>query len=187
MLMSYSKITLRYAAAFFDLAEENKILVKTSSDMALLKSICHSNRDFVNMLQNPVISAERKKKAIHQIFNASFQTLTLRFIDLMIRKRREKYLPSIADAFDDLYKESLGIKTAYVASAIALEEKEKTPVLAILKKITDKKIDLIESVNEKLIGGFVINIDDYQIDQSLANKVKELKKDFEKNLFIKGF
>lgn len=185
--MSYSKITLRYAAAFFDLAEENKSLEKISADMAVLKSICHSNRDFINMLENPVISADRKKKAIHKIFGDSFQALTLRFIDLMIRKRREKYLPLIADAFDDLYNESLGIKTAFVTSAIALEEKEKAPVLSILKRITDKKINLIESVNEKLIGGFIINIDDFQIDQSLANKIKELKKDFEKNLFVKGF
>lgn len=185
--MSYSKITLRYTAAFFDLAEENKLLEKVSADMAVLKSICLSNRDLVNMFGNPVISADRKKRAFHQIFGNSFQPLTLKFVDLMIRKRREKYLPSISDAFDALYKESKGIKTAFVASAIALEEKEKLSVLNILKRITDKQIDLVESVKPNLIGGFIINVDDYQIDQSMATKIKELKKDFEKNLYIKGF
>lgn len=185
--MSYSKITLRYAAAFFDLAEENKSLEKVSADMALLKNICQSNRDLVNMFNNPVISADRKKRALLQIFGNSFTPLTLKFVELMIRKRREKYLPSISDAFDMLYKESLGIKTAFVSSAIALEDKQKSSVFEILKRITDKKIDLIESVKPDLVGGFIINIDDYQINQSIANKIKELKKDFEKNLFIKGF
>jgi F-type H+-transporting ATPase subunit delta len=59
--------------------------------------------------------------------------------------------------------------------------------LEILKRLTDKKIDLIEKTNEALIGGFVINLDNFQIDQSIATKIKALKKDFEKNLFIKGF
>jgi F-type H+-transporting ATPase subunit delta len=108
-------------------------------------------------------------------------------MNLMIRKRRERYLPSIAEAFNDLYKISKGIKTAYVTSAISLAANEKAGILEIVSKLTDKKIDLVESTDDKLLGGFVINIDDYQVDQSIATKIKELKKDFEKNLFIKGF
>jgi len=185
--VSYTKITLRYAAAFFDLATEKGLADKASEDMALLSNVCTSSHDFVRMLQNPVIHADKKKKVVTQIFGESVSKITLTFMNLMIRKRRERYLPSIAEAFDDLYKISKGIKTAYVTSAVSLVASEKTGVLDILRKLTDKKIDLVEKTNENLIGGFVINIDDYQIDQSLATKIKQLKKDFEKNLFIKGF
>ena len=68
-----------------------------------------------------------------------------------------------------------------------LEANEKAGILEIIGKLTDKKIDLVESTDEKLLGGFVINIDDFQVDQSIAAKIKGLKKDFEKNLFVKGF
>ncbi len=185
--MSYTKITIRYAAAFFDLAEEREIVENAYQDMVLLGNICTSNRDFVLMLQNPVVHADKKNKVIVKIFGTSVNKITLSFMSLMIRKRRERYLPSIAEAFADLYKASKGIKTAYVTSAVELSEKEKTGVLEILRKLTDKKIDLVEEINESLLGGFVINLEDYQIDQSVSTKVKKLKKDFEKNLFIKGF
>ena len=185
--MSYTKITLRYAAAFFDLATEKGLVEKASEDMALLGKVCTSNHDFVRMLQNPVIHADKKKKVIDQIFGDSVNKMSLSFMNLMIRKRRERYLPSIADAFNELYKVSKGIKTAFVSSAVSLSANEKTGILEIIGKLTDKKIDLVESTDVDLIGGFVINVDDFQVDQSIASKIKELKKDFEKNLFIKGF
>lgn len=185
--MSYTKITLRYAAAFFDLASEQGIVANANEDMTLLGNVCTSNHEFVRMLQNPVIHADKKNKVIAKIFSTSINPVSLSFMKLMIRKRRERYLPSIAEAFADLYKTSLGLKTAYVTSAIELAPNEKAGVMEILKKLTDKKIDLVEKTNKDLIGGFVINLDNFQVDQSIATKIKELKKDFEKNLFIKGF
>ena len=185
--MSYTKITIRYAAAFFDLAEEKGIIENAYEDMTMLGDICTSNHDFVMMLQNPVIHADKKNKVIAKLFGTSMSRMSLSFISLMIRKRRERYLPSIAEAFADLYKASKGIKTAYVTSAVELASEDKAGVLEILSKLTDKKIDLVEKTNEALIGGFIINLDNFQIDQSIATKIKELKKDFEKNLFIKGF
>jgi len=185
--LSYTKITLRYAAAFFDLATEKGIVDSSYEDMMLLGNVCTSNHDFVRMLQNPVINAEKKKKVVTHIFETSVNPVSLSFMSLMIRKRRERYLPSIAEAFADLYKTSKGIKTAYVTSAVPLVEHEIAGVLQILSKLTDKKIDLVEKTNEALVGGFVINLDNFQVDQSIATKIKELKKDFEKNLFIKGF
>ncbi len=185
--MSYTKITIRYAAAFFDLAEEKGVVEKAYEDMVLLGNVCTENRDFVLMLQNPVVHAEKKSKVITKIFEASVNKMSLSFMNLMIRKRRERYLPSIAEAFSDLYKASKGVKTAFVTSAVELEQKERSGVLDILQKLTDKKIDLVENINADLLGGFVINLDDFQIDQSVSTKIKKLKKDFEKNLFIKGF
>ncbi len=185
--MSYTKITIRYAAAFFDLAEEKGIIEKANEDMKLFATVCESNRDFILMLQNPVINVEKKRKVITRIFGSSVTPLSLSFMNLMIRKRRERYLPSIADAFTDLYQAYKGIKTAYVTTAVELGVGERKSILEILQKITIKKIDLVEKTNKELLGGFVINLDNFQIDQSIATKIKQLRKDFEKNLFVKGF
>ncbi len=68
-----------------------------------------------------------------------------------------------------------------------MDATERKSILEILQKITNKKIDLVEKTNEALLGGFVINLDNFQLDQSIAAKIKQLKKDFEKNLFVKGF
>lgn len=185
--MSYSKIILRYASALFDLAEEKKLLTEVNADLELLAGTCASNRNLMVMLLDPVVTADRKQKVMEKIFGPHMNNLTLTFVRLLIRKGRESYLRPIAESFGNMYKESIGIKTAFVASAAGLDEAEKKRIHGILKKVTDKKIDLIEKVDPALLGGFVIDIDDYQVDQSLKTKIKELKKDFEKNLYTKGF
>lgn len=185
--MSYTKITLRYAAAFFDLATERGVVEIAYEDMKLLGTICNTNQEFVRMLQNPVIHADKKAKIVSKIFESSVNKTTLAFMNLMVRKRRERYLPSIADAYADLYDASKGITKAYVTSAIDLTASEKNGVQQILGRLTDMKINLIEKTNPELIGGFVANLGHFQVDQSIASKIKELKKDFEKNLYIKGY
>ena len=185
--MSSTKITNRYAAAFFDLATEKGMIEKANEDMALFGSVCASNHDFVRLLQNPVINADKKQKVIKHIFGTSIDTVSLSFMGLMIRKRRERYLPSIAEAFHDLYLAYKGIKTARVTSAVDLGNDGRKQIMEILKKVTDKKIDLVEKTNDALLGGFIIDLDNFQIDHSIATKIKQLKKDFDKNLFEKRF
>jgi len=44
-------------------------------------------------------------------------------------------------------------------------------------------IDLTEEINEDIIGGFVVNFQDYQYDASIINQLNKLKKSFSVNLF----
>ena len=46
-----------------------------------------------------------------------------------------------------------------------------------------KKVELIEVVNESIIGGAIIRIDDKQLDLSIANEISELRKNFNKNTY----
>jgi F-type H+-transporting ATPase subunit delta len=185
--MNHSQITIRYAKALFDLALERKVLEEVKTDMALIDQVCHENRELRGMLHNPVISVAKKQKVMHEIFGKHINILTRNFIDIIARKRREYLIDGIAAAFVELYKEFKGIKTAYVTSAVLLNESERQSMLAILKKLTSMKIELVEKQKGDMIGGFVLSMDNYQIDQSMTTKIKELKKDFEKNLYIKGY
>jgi F-type H+-transporting ATPase subunit delta len=185
--MSFTKITIRYAQALLDLAIEQGIVERVYDDMELIDVTCHQSRGLISMLHSPVINIDKKTRIIDKIFGPAVHKLTLRFLELLVKKRREQYIDGIASAFTVLYKELKGIKTAYVTSVTQLSKQEKEQVTGILKKVTDKEIELIENLKKELIGGFVVTMDDYQIDQSLSTKIKELRKEFEKNLYIKGF
>jgi len=155
--------------------------------MLFIDQVCHENKELRSMLHNPVISVDKKQRVMHKIFGDQIDKLTLSFIDIIARKRREQYIDGIASAFVGLYKDYKGIKTAYVSSAVPVMDSDRKAILAILKKLTDKNIELQEQVTEELMGGFILRMDNFQVDQSMNSKIKELKKDFEKNLYIKGF
>lgn len=185
--MSLTKITVRYAKALFELSLEKNLLERVKDDMALINTVCHENKALVNMLHNPVIKADKKQKVLRLIFSASIHPLSLSFLNILSRKRREHFIDGIADAFVKIYMEHMGITTAQVTTAAPLAESEKGTILGILSKLTEKEIELVETIKSEIIGGFIIQMDDYQVDQSVTTKIKKLKKDFEKNLYIKGF
>jgi len=48
-------------------------------------------------------------------------------------------------------------------------------------------IELEESVNKNIIGGFVLRIGDEQFDASVLKKLRQLKNEFDDNLYIKEY
>jgi F-type H+-transporting ATPase subunit delta len=185
--MNNSKISIRYAKALFDLALDLKVLDKTNDDMLSIASVCKSNHDFEVMLRSPVIHAEKKIRIIDQIFGNSFTKLSLSFLKLITHKRRESYISEIARHFTLLYKENQGITTVNVQSAFPMDDISRKKLTGLLEKMTQHDIELLEEVKAELLGGFVITVKDVQYDISVANRIKKLKKEFDENLYIKGF
>jgi F-type H+-transporting ATPase subunit delta len=185
--MNNSKISIRYAKALFDLAEELKTLDKTNEDMLAIAAVCKSNHDFDVMLSSPVIHADKKIKIMGLIFGESFSKLSLLFLKIITNKRRESYISQIAKHFTELYKEHKGITTVNVQSAFPLDTDSRKKITGMLEKMTNHDIELIEEVKAELLGGFVLTVKDVQYDISVANRIKKLKKEFDENLYIKGF
>ena len=44
-----------------------------------------------------------------------------------------------------------------------------------------------ELINEELIGGMIIKIGDKELDASILRNIKNLKKSFNKNLYVQDF
>ena len=51
----------------------------------------------------------------------------------------------------------------------------------------NKAIELKEEINHDILGGAIIKVGDFQIDDSVRKQLKELKNSYNKNLFIKDF
>jgi F-type H+-transporting ATPase subunit delta len=59
---------------------------------------------------------------------------------------------------------------------------------AIVKKLSNKtQVELDQKVDKDLIGGFILNVGDRQIDASIKSKLKSLKIKFSENPFVKEF
>ena len=59
--------------------------------------------------------------------------------------------------------------------------------MTYIKKQTDSKIELKENVDESLIGGAIIRMDDKQLDASISSSLKSLKQQFSENLYIQNY
>lgn len=185
--MKNSRINNRYAKALFDLALEQNFLDQAYLDMQLVKSICQSNRDFDLLLTSPVIRTEKKQAIMIEIFGNQINKLSLSFLLLIMKKRREANLNSIAISFIADYKEFKGIKVAHLKTAAEIDTQTRDQFKTILTNQSKKRIELLEEINPELIGGYVVTIDDKQSDSSVSTKIQRLRKEFNVNDYEKGF
>jgi F-type H+-transporting ATPase subunit delta len=69
------------------------------------------------------------------------------------------------------------------AQPLEKEEQEKIIKLASSSGIGFKNMELETAIDESLIGGFVIELEDYVYDASVKNQIFRLKKSFAENLY----
>lgn len=185
--MRIKLLSKRYAQALFDLAVELNILEKVNSDLMLIDKVFAENRELRVIIANPVIDAYKKINILNKLFETKVQELTIKFLRLITNKGREQFILPINDAFDEIYKEYKNILSVNFTTAIEADKKIAEEISKKLNETTGMNIDLIEKVDETIIGGFVVNFQDYQYDASIINQLNKLKKEFSENLFETQF
>lgn len=185
--MKQSRATIRYAKSLIAISNEQNSLETSFNDMLVLSSVCNSNRDFVNLLKTPIVKTDLKINILTELFTKSLSDLTLSFITLITKKKREILLPEIADCVISLYKKNKNIKEVYVTTATPLDQDLRQEVMTYIKKQTDSKIELKENIDKSLIGGAIIRMDDKQLDASISSSLKLLKQQFSENLYIQNY
>jgi F-type H+-transporting ATPase subunit delta len=177
----------RYALAIFAFALENKELDRVSIDMKMIGQVIFENRELQHLLISPVVSNVRKKNILRLIFKDRIHKLTLTFLDILVRKGREREIMEIAIQFDKIYLDYKKITRVEVTTAIALDTATQQRMMSNFKDKTHNTLQLEEQVDPEIIGGFVLKFDDYLYDASIKKTLSMLRKEFDKNLFKVGF
>ena len=186
--MATSRAASRYVKSLLGLAVEKNALEQVHADMLLFSKVVEENRGFALMLNNTIIKHDKKRDILKALFGGKVHNLTLAIFDIITRKNRESLLPAIAKEFHIAYNNYNGIGEASVTTAVPLDAKLRAEIEQIVKKLSDKKkVEIKEKVDAEMIGGFVLNVGDRQVDASIKNKLNALKVSFSKNPYIKEF
>lgn len=186
--MSAYRVASRYAKSLLELAVENGQLEEVHRDMNSVLEMAEQSADFVDAINSPVISSDQKLILIRALFGKSVTPLTSKFFELVSKKGREGLLPDMAKGFHRLYNEHLGIQRAEVVATIQLDEALRSTFKDIVKEVSGKdKVELIEKINPNVIGGFILRIEDRQLDESIKSKLQQLRLGFTQNLYEKKY
>lgn len=174
--MASQRVAERYSRALLEMAIESSKVDQILADMKNFK-VALTSSDLYNLLMNPTIRGEKKNTILRKAFSASWDPLTMKFVEVVTRKGREDVLPTMVDTFFDQYNEYKGITNVVVTSAKPLSEQSlqniKQKLLASGK--TKTEITLETRINPELIGGFVLEFNNNQYDASVRSRLNKLK------------
>lgn len=171
-------ISKTYGEALFELAvEENKTSLFLEEVTGLL-TVIQENPEFTQLMNHPKVPKEEKIHFVENVFNGKIDKQLLGFVVTVIEKDRYSEIEEILQYVIDSIKEYCNIGTAYVSTAIPLNEKEENDIKNRLLATTKyKEIECHFDVDAGLIGGMVIKMGDRVVDSSIRTKLGRLERE----------
>ncbi len=179
--MYQSRITRRYAKALFELANEKNQFTKVTQDLNTIQEVCLQSKDFTRVLDSPVIPEKEKKQVISQLFRGRLHPLSFNFLELLLEKNRESFLPGIIKHFKKLADESQGIIRGDLRTAYPFDKEQMSALKKRLDRITGKNVILHQNINPELLGGFMVRLNDTVIDTSIKNQLLKMRENLLSN------
>ncbi|NCX96484.1 MAG: ATP synthase F1 subunit delta, partial [Chitinophagia bacterium] len=179
------RIAHRYAKSLIDLALEQGSIENILADMQLMLALCKQSHDFELMLRSPVIKGDKKIAIIEEIVAAHISPASLLFFRLLVQKGREVYIKEIIEAFIAQYNVYKNIKTVQVTTAVPLSEQNKQAFQTKLQEyMPGTTIVLNTKVDESIIGGFILQIEDKLYDAGIKKKLNDFKVSISQNAYL---
>ncbi len=168
-------VARRYAQALYEIAVGKNTLEAMEKEMKGVAEAVEGSRELQKVLYHPQVLPVEKKTLLKTIFAESVSEETMKFLGLVVDKRRENYIAGIAAEFVALANAARNTAAAKVTSAIELGEEQKQEILKVLAKLSGKEVDPTFEVDPSLIGGVVVRVGDKIIDGSIKTRLATLK------------
>lgn len=174
-------LSIRYSAALFSAARENKVLEKVEKDLTSLHSLVQTEPKFI--LSKVLPKQVKRKIWLAIIKSRKFNELTNSFLKVLIKNNRLYLLKNIIINFTDKLKIYQGVRKADFITAVQVNKNIVNSIKKELEKAFKDSMEMHITINPKLLGGFVLKIDSHMLDCSLNTKLEKIKHKVQKVRF----
>jgi F-type H+-transporting ATPase subunit delta len=172
-------ISRRYATALFEAVQESE----TSDAAAVLQELqsihtaLNEIPDFQQFFTSPVIGDREKKEFISRTVEGKISPEVYHFMLILIDKSREIHFGDIVQTFQKLTEAAQNKVKAVVVTAVPMNEAMQEQMSESLGAMTGKKVSVVNVVDESVLGGVKIRIEDRVIDNTISNRLNQLKEE----------
>lgn len=170
-----STTSLVYAQSLLDLAKERNAAESIGEDLKALGEGIRSDAGLKLFVIDPSISTEKRAAAFQTAFAGKVDQLLLNFLGVLNLKGRLAMLPEISDAYQTLLDEMFGKIEVDVTVAQRLSPEELSLVQQKVSTALGKSAVVHQYVDESIIGGLVLRVQDRLIDASVKYQLQAMK------------
>jgi F-type H+-transporting ATPase subunit delta len=172
-------IARNYAETLLDLADRNGGAAAMDQFAAALDEVAglvQSDPRVRQFLETPRVPAAEKKRALRAALAGRAPELFLRFVSVLVDKRRQTLLPEIAQAFRGLVDERMGRVRVQVAISHLPDEALQAEIGNALALRLGRTVIPTFTVDPELLGGMVVQVGDEILDGSVRSSAARLRR-----------
>ena len=174
-----STVARNYADTLLTLANKANDAAGWGTMLRQMADAINSDVTLQRFLDSPRIPAANKSAMLSRALGDRVPQLFLKFVQALVRNRRQTIIPAIAAEYETLLDASQGIVHARVKVARETSDADRDSIAARLSSIVGKTVVPHLEVAPEILGGVVVRIGDTVMDGSLQRKLGLLRRQME--------
>ena len=178
--MNRSIIVTRYAHALLKYVRETGDGERVCSEAEALVKALHAVPELQRMVEaaDDVVSPFDKKKLLQAALGNVLSQEMSRFLTLLLQRGRMPLVQDILRQFVTIYYRSRGIRRARLTAVSQPTERMLQRIRALVRSTTGDDVVFEVTVDPSLVGGFVLDLDDYLLDASVKRQLDLIREQF---------
>ena len=170
-------LVTRYAKALLHLAYKHDQAEAVRDELKAIQEILQKSPKFKAVVINPAVSEGVRQSLLSKTFGGGRAlAVMMNFLGLLNSKNRLNLLPEMADVYADLLEEQLGNVEVDVTVAHRLTPEQVETVRERVTAALKRKAVIHVYVDESIIGGLVLRVQDKLIDASVRNQLETMRR-----------
>lgn len=166
-----TSLSRRYARAFFEMAQEAKVLETVRADGEALVQGLQTCADLQHFFAYDLQPAQVRRQTLQRLFEHQGHALLKQFVLFLEIKGRLAYFIPIMDEFIKMVEAIQGVLPVEVSTAFALTEDERGDVKQYLTQKWNKRIVLQERLDPSMLGGIKVRVGDVMFDYGVKTQL----------------
>jgi F-type H+-transporting ATPase subunit delta len=179
--MNEGKISVRYAQALYALAEEKGLQKEIYQSMERLTQAFFEVPELAHTLANPMHTRTEKLDLLITASACKPESLLADFFGFVIDKGREEFMVFMSMSFQKIYREKEHVVLSKITSALPLKEDSINKFRQLVDNKFSASTQLTMVVEPQIIGGFILEVDNYRIDSSIRTELEHIRTELLRN------
>ncbi|SUZ57985.1 uncharacterized protein METZ01_LOCUS10839 [marine metagenome] len=146
----------------------------------LLDELVRSNIDLKSFVQSKRLSQEQKLTVLVQVLGSSVHSLVLGIVSFLSGMQTNKTISRIKKYYFEQYKNIKNKVSVHAVVSSKIDKEGASIMKEKLDQVLSKDTDLSIEVDESLIGGVKLRIENTYLDASIKSQINNVKLDLMK-------
>ncbi len=164
-----------YALALYSIAKRENQIEKYASDLSFLCELFRKDEKLAKFLSSPMIEKKEKDRLLEENIKDNVSLPVFAFLNVLIKRKAIKYLPDIQKEYQHHYNREHGILEGRIYTPFELSDKTLEKVSEVFSEKYQKKVLFHVILDERVIAGMRIYVDDTLYDYSIDTKLNQVR------------
>ena len=167
-----------YARAILAVASAESNGAQIEDEIYRFSQVLQSSEELKSTLSDASIPSERRQQIVEDLLDGQATQTTVALVSMIVAAGMGSDIKAIADRVIGLGAESRDKAVAEVYSVVDLSSDQQQRLAAALKSATGKDVEMKIIIDESVMGGLLVQIEDEVIDGTVRTRLKQLREAF---------